>query len=72
VYYDVHNSVLRSVFSIQSISGFYAIGGTRITLLDVLLVLALLAGFGIPALHIGIRWLSHRPGDAPPSNRQEK
>ncbi len=72
VHYDVSNNVLRSAFSINSIGGFYAIGGTRITLLDVLLVLALLVGFGVPALHIGIRWLSHRPGDHPPGNRHEE
>jgi hypothetical protein len=61
--YDVNKDALRSVMSLNSIGGFYAIGGTRITLLDVLLVLALLAGFGIPALHVTIRWLSARPED---------
>jgi hypothetical protein len=71
-HYDVNKSVLRSVFSINSIGGFYAIGGTRITLLDVLLVLAILAGFGVPALHIGVRWLSHRPGDRKRREPEEK
>lgn len=71
VYFPVNRGVLRSVASIQSIGGFYAIGGTRITLLDILLILALAAGFGVPALHIGIRWLSRRPGDHPPGNRHE-
>ncbi|MDE2184485.1 MAG: hypothetical protein KGJ78_15815 [Alphaproteobacteria bacterium] len=59
--YDVNKNVLNSAFSIESISGFYAIGATRITLLDVLLILALLGGFGIPALHLIVRWLSKQP-----------
>jgi len=54
--YGVNKNVLSSAFSINSIGGFYAIGGTRITFLDMLLVLALLAGFGGPALHLTIRW----------------
>lgn len=62
-HYDVNKDVLKSVFSIESISGFYAIGGTRITLFDVLLVLALLVGVGVPIVHIGIRWLAYRPED---------
>lgn len=61
IHYGVNKNVLNSAFSIASIGGFYAIGGTRITFLDVLLVLALLGGFGIPALHLTVRWLSKRP-----------
>jgi hypothetical protein len=58
--YGVNKDVLSSAFSIDSIGGFYAIGGTRITFLDVLLVLALLVGFGGPALHLTIRWAYRR------------
>lgn len=54
--YGVNKNVLSSVISIDSISGFYAIGGTRIRFFDVLLVLALLVGFGGPALHLTVRW----------------
>lgn len=72
VHYDINKDVLKSVFSINSIGGFYAIGGTRITLLDVLLVLAILAGFGVPALHIGVRWLSRRPEDHKRRDQEEK
>jgi len=68
VHYDVNQAALHSVLSLPSMGGFYAIGGTRITLLDILLVLALLVGFGIPALHVTIRWLAHRPGDKKPDN----
>jgi len=63
VHYGVSNQVLHSVISLNDIGGFYAIGGTRITLLDVLLVLALLVGFGIPALHVAFRWLMKHPHD---------
>lgn len=72
VHYDVNKNVLKSVFSINSIGGFYAIGGTRITLLDVLLVLAILAGIGVPALHIGVRWISRRPDDRNKHDQGEK
>lgn len=70
--YGVNKDALRSVMSLNAIGGFYAIGGTRITLLDVLLVLALLAGFGIPVLHVTIRWLSHRPEDKTGNDPKER
>ncbi len=54
--YDANNEVLSSALSIDSIGGFYAIGGTKITLLDVLLALALLAGIGGPLGHLAARW----------------
>jgi hypothetical protein len=63
VHYGITKDVLHSAFSIPSIGGFYAMGATRITLLDVLLVLGLLVGIGIPALHLTIRWLASRPTD---------
>lgn len=72
VKYDVSKDALHSVLSLNAIGGFYAIGGTRIALLDVLLVLALLAGIGIPMLHLGIRWLSHRPSDDTDKNSKER
>ncbi|HUC63034.1 MAG TPA: hypothetical protein VMF53_13860 [Alphaproteobacteria bacterium] len=56
ILYGASKSVLSSAFSIESIGGFYAIGGTRVTFLDVLLVLALLGGFGIPAAHLFLRF----------------
>ena len=54
--YGASKEVLNSAFSIDSIGGFYAIGGTRITFLDVLFVLALLAGIGGPLGHLTLRW----------------
>ncbi|MBU6299838.1 MAG: hypothetical protein KGJ79_13115 [Alphaproteobacteria bacterium] len=60
IHYGVDKDVLSSVFSINSIGGFYAIGGTRITFLDVLLILGLLVGFGGPLLHLILRWTYRR------------
>lgn len=44
-------SVLSSPISVGSVGGFYAPGGTRIVLLDWLLVLAILAGLAVPVGH---------------------
>jgi hypothetical protein len=46
--------VLNSAMSVDSVGGFYAPGGTRIRLLDGLLVLALLGGLAVPVVHIGL------------------
>lgn len=55
--YNANKDVLSSAFSVDSVGGFYAIGGSRITLLDVLLVLALLGGIGGPLGHFVMRWV---------------
>ena len=52
--------VLSSVISIDSVGGFYAIGGTRITLLDFLLILAVFAGLAVPVGHLTLGWLVRR------------
>lgn len=57
VRYGAQPEVLNSVISVDSLSGFYAIGGTRIKLLDWLLVLAVLGGIGVPLGHMTVRWL---------------
>jgi len=49
--------ILSSASAVASLPEFYAIGGTRNTLLDVLFVLALLAGVGFPLGHLAVRWL---------------
>jgi len=60
VRYGAHPDVLNSVISVDSVNGFYAIGGTRIKLLDWLLVLAMLGGIGGPLAHMTVRWLFKR------------
>ena len=57
VRYPAHKDILGSALAVQSLPDFYAIGGTRSRILDALLVLALLAGLGIPAGHMTMKWL---------------
>jgi hypothetical protein len=47
--------ILSSAESIGSVGGFYAIGGTRIKLLDALLVMALAAGILGPLAHLAVK-----------------
>lgn len=58
--YDAQKEVLTSALSIESLPEFYAIGGTRNKLLDVLLVLAVLGGAGGTIGHMTLRWLSRK------------
>jgi mono/diheme cytochrome c family protein len=51
VRYKAQKGVLGSVLSVESLREFYAVGGTRNVLLDILLVLALLAGLSVPIGH---------------------
>jgi len=60
VRYDAHGEVLNSAVSVDSVRGFYVIGGTRIKLLDILVVLALLGGVSVPILHLVFGWLSRK------------
>jgi len=52
--------ILNSVESIGSVSGFYAIGGTRIKVLDLLLLMALAGGVVLPGAHLTMKVLSAR------------
>ena len=52
--------VLTSVISTNSVGGFYAIGATRIGLLDILVALAFLGGVGFAVGHGSMRWLAKR------------
>ena len=58
--HGVQKEVLNSLVSMESVRGFYAIGGTRIKQLDTLLVLVLLASVGGPFAHLTIKWLSRK------------
>lgn len=53
----VQKDVLNSLAAMESVRGFYAIGSTRIKLLDYALVVVLLAGLGGPLGHMTIKWL---------------
>jgi hypothetical protein len=50
--FEADRKVLNSVVSVDSVGDFYAPGGTRIRLLDGLLVLALVGGLAVPIGHI--------------------
>jgi hypothetical protein len=60
--YGANADVLNSAISLDSVSGFYAIGGTRIKLLDILLILAIIGGVGIAVGHVILGWLFKRYG----------
>ena len=60
VRYGAQPEVLNSMISVDSVGGFYAIGGTRIKLLDWLLALAVLGGIGVPVGHLTLNWLFRR------------
>jgi predicted CXXCH cytochrome family protein len=58
--HGVQKDVLNSLTAMESVRGFYAIGSTRIKLLDYALVAVLLAGLGGPLGHMTIKWLFRR------------
>jgi hypothetical protein len=64
--------VLSSAFSIDSVGGFYAIGATRVTVLDILFVLALLGGIGWSAFHLTARWTFRRYLNRPPNGQPKE
>ena len=51
VRYKAQKEILGSVLSVDSLREFYAVGGTRNVLLDILLVFAVLAGLAVPIGH---------------------
>lgn len=54
LHYKADREILSAVASVGSIGNFYALGGTRVKLLDVLLLLGLLIGFAIPIAHFAL------------------
>lgn len=64
VSYEAEKEVLHSPTSVDSVRGFYAMGGTRIQILDVLLGLALLGGISAPLGHMVMRRLARRKEEA--------
>ena len=55
--HDVRSDVLSSLTALESVRGFYAIGSTRIVLLDWLLALALAGSIAGCLAHMGVRRL---------------
>ena len=63
--YSASADVLNSALSLESVRGFYVIGGTRIGFLDILLILAVLGGLAVPVGHLTMGWILKRYGLAP-------
>jgi len=55
--YGANADVLSSPISLESVGGFYAIGGTRIKFLDILVILAILGGVGFAVGHLILGWI---------------
>lgn len=53
--YEADDETLTSAVSVDAVGGFYTAGGTRIKILDILVVLAIFAGLAIPVTHMAIR-----------------
>ncbi|HXV39406.1 MAG TPA: multiheme c-type cytochrome [Steroidobacteraceae bacterium] len=49
--------ILGSTLAVESLPEFYAIGGTRSRFLDLLFLLALAGGIGVPIGHMTVKWL---------------
>jgi hypothetical protein len=60
IMHEASAGVLTSVISTNSVGGFYAIGGTRIKLLDILLILAFVGAVAFAVGHATMRWFFKR------------
>lgn len=58
--YNASSTVLTSALTLPAVGGFYAIGGTRIGLLDIAFALALVVGVGWSVVHCIARWVFRR------------
>jgi hypothetical protein len=58
--HTVQKEVLNSLVAMESVRGFYATGGTRIKLLDILLVLVVVGSICVPIGHMTMKWLFRR------------
>ena len=52
--YQADSEVLNSLVSVDSVSDFYMLGGTRVKLLDGLLIVGLVTGLAIPLGHMSV------------------
>jgi hypothetical protein len=60
VRYKAQREVLGSVLSVESLREFYAVGGTRNLVLDILFVLAVLGGLSVPIGHQTMKFIVRR------------
>ena len=74
---EATQGILTSIESVGAVGGFYAIGSTRIKLLDVLLLMAVAAGVLLPGAHLAAKLYFRRQrerkartaGAAPPDEK---
>lgn len=55
--HPIQKEVLSSLTAMNSVHGFYAIGSTRIKLLDTLLIMVLLGAISVPIVHMTVKRL---------------
>ena len=72
IHYDADKDLLNSVFTLDSVGGFYAIGGSRGSVLDILFILALLGGAGWAIFHRASRWAYRRYHNLPPDGPRKE
>lgn len=72
VRYPAQREVLTSIYSIDSLREFYVIGGTRIELLDLVLLMAVCGGIAMPIGHQLIKRLVVSQGKSQQSSEDEQ
>jgi hypothetical protein len=77
VRHRAQETVLSAPLAMAALPEFYAIGGTRSQLLDVLFVLALLGGAAVPIGHMAVRLFTRKlpkkgAGGSPPGNPKDR
>ncbi len=55
--HPAQTGILGSALAVESLPEFYAIGGTRSRFLDLLFLLALAGGIGVPIGHMTVKWM---------------
>jgi hypothetical protein len=71
-HYAVNRAVLGSVITLLPINQFYAIGSTRLRLLDILGVLMVFGGLSVPIVHLTLRFLTIPVREAKRLNKLRK
>ncbi len=60
VRYDAHREILSAALTWEALRGFYAVGSTRIRLLDAVLGVSLIGAIAVPGLHFALRHFARR------------
>jgi predicted CXXCH cytochrome family protein len=71
-HFKVNQAVLGSVFTLLPINQFYALGSTRVRLLDILGLLMVFGGMSVPVVHLALRILTVPIREAKRMNKLRK